>query len=182
MRIVVELIIFKWRCQEILHPDGKTILHLALWNVDVLFTNSVSYDNLTVVVNDRTLLDCFEQRVFFDSRFFLVSLCEIFEVSVKKSNHSRSGMSLNRLAVEHAAWVGLSTLRLPCILTPRWSVMRIVKAHKLHWKYIYDFWSGVIIGLWCSTSAELKQAIENKIAYWVKVARELLLKLGLHQI
>lgn len=45
--------------------------------------------------------------------------------------------------------------------------MHIVKHRKLYLKYIYDLWSGVIIGLWFSTSADLKQAIENKIAYWV---------------
>lgn len=52
----------------------------------------MSYGNLSVVVNDRTLLDCFEQRVF------SVSLSEIFAVSGEKPNHSRSGRALNRLA------------------------------------------------------------------------------------
>lgn len=93
----------------------------CIWLYEMLacfFTNNVSYGNLTVVVIDHTLLDCFEQRVFFFILDFSVSLSEIFEVSGGKSNHSRSGIGLNRLAGEHAAWVGLSTLRFPCILTP----------------------------------------------------------------
>lgn len=53
------------------------------------------------------------------SRGCILSHSEIFEVSGENSNHSRSGGGLNRLAGEHALWVGLRTLRCQCILSAR---------------------------------------------------------------
>lgn len=76
----------------------------------------MSYGNFKVAVNDHTLLDCFKQRVLFILDVS-VSLSEIFEVSGEKSNHSRSGRGLYRLAGQHAAWVGLRTPRRQCILS-----------------------------------------------------------------